>query len=352
MAEEEQQAERQEQATAKRREDFRKRGQVAQSKEVHTAALLTASLILWFFYAPHFWRNLESLSRNFFSLEYLDFSAPAVYVLLKTVLFGLLKILSPVLAIVFVVGFLSSAMQVGFLVSWEPMKPDLGKFNPIKGAAKFVSKRSMVELAKSLAKVLLVGAVAYKTINNELDFSVLLIDQEVAETLSFLGDLSFKVLFKATGIITILALLDYGYTRWELEQKMKMTKQEQKEEFKETEGDPHLKSKIRAIQQEMASKRMMADVPKADVIITNPTHLSIAIRYDGLTMNAPEILAKGGDQVALKIREIAKDHRIPIVENKPVARALYEFKIGATIPEELFKSVAEILAYVYELKKK
>ncbi|RME33793.1 MAG: flagellar type III secretion system protein FlhB, partial [Deltaproteobacteria bacterium] len=174
----------------------------------------------------------------------------------------------------------------------------------------------------------------------------------LSQTMSFLGKIAGIVLFKSCGVLVVLALFDYLFVRWDMEQRMKMTKQEIKEEFKETEGDPHLKARIRSIQQQVARKRMMAEVPKADVVVTNPTHLSVALKYDRATMDAPQIVAKGADHLALKIREIAREHNVVMVENVPVARALYKLDVGDTIPEEMFGAVAEILAYVYNLKKK
>jgi flagellar biosynthetic protein FlhB len=160
------------------------------------------------------------------------------------------------------------------------------------------------------------------------------------------------ILAKICGLLILLAFIDFLYVRWEMEQKLKMTKQEQKEEFKESEGDPHIKAQIRALQQRMARKRMMAEVPKADAVITNPTHLAVAIRYDQATMAAPIVVAKGADYVAMRIREIARENNIPLIENPPVARLLHKIDLGAPIPEEMFKAVAEILAHIYSLKGK
>ncbi len=262
------------------------------------------------------------------------------------------KLLWPVFLLTLVVGFCASFFQVGPLLSAKVFQPDLNKFNPIKGMAKFVSKRSAVELVKSLAKVALIGLVAYKTVSNEFEETLTLALLDLHQVLMFLGQVAFLVLAKTCGIIIVLAIIDFAFSRYEMEQKMKMTKQEVKEEFKETEGDPHIKARVRSLQQQMARKRMMAEVPKADVIITNPTHLSIALAYVRSEMDAPEIVAKGADHLAFRIREIAREHEVPIIENKPVARALYKQEVGTQIPEEMFTAVAEILAYVYRLKKR
>ena len=345
--------ERTEDATGKRRDDFRKKGQVAQSKEVTTAALMTMSLLLWVFYARFFWTDLHQLLVN--SLQRVaTFQATPLSVLNllleMTMLFG--RLLWPVFALTLVVGFLSSFLQVGPLFTLKPFEPELSKFNPIKGMAKFVSKRSAVELVKSLAKVSLIGFVAYKTVSNEFATALTLVRLDLNQTLIFLAQTAYLVMAKTCGIMIVLAILDFAFSRYEMEQKMKMTKQEQKEEFKETEGDPQVKGRIRSMQQQMARKRMMAEVPKADVIITNPTHFSVAICYDRSAMDAPRIVAKGADHLAFRIREIAREHEVPIVENKPVARALYKMEVGEEIPEDMFKAVAEVLAYVYSLKKR
>ncbi len=352
MAEESGQ-ERTEEATAKRRKDFREKGQVSQSKEVATAALLTMSLLLWTFYAPSFWYSMEDVFARLLRLMAEFEATPLAVVNLAWSLGGVaIKLLWPVFLLTLVVGFLSSFLQVGPLFSTKVFMPELSKFDPIKGMAKFVSKRSAVELVKSTAKIALIAFVAYKTVANEFEAALTLPLLELSQTLIFLGNTAYLVLAKTCGIMIALAAIDFAFSHYEMEQKMKMTKQEIKEEFKETEGDPQLKARVRSVQQEMARKRMMSEVPKADVIITNPTHLSIAISYQRAEMDAPKIVAKGADHLAFRIREIAKEHKIPIMENKPVARALYKQEVGDEIPEEMFTAVAEILAYVYGLKKR
>lgn len=351
MSEEQQQQEKTEQPTVKRREDFRKKGQVAQSKEIHTAALLTVSLILWYFYAPRLWASLNRTAEHiFYSSGTWRATNLSIMDLFVYCSIEFMKMILPVLAVVLVVGALSSIAQIGFLLTGEPLKFDLKKLDPIKGAKKFVSKKTFVEFAKSILKVVIVGYVAFKTVKAEFSQGLLLVDAPAETSMAFLGSVAFWVMLKTCGIMAVLSLLDYAFVRYELEQKMKMTKQEQKEEHKESEGDPTLKSRIRQTQQEMARRRMMDDVPKADVIITNPTHLAIALKYDPTKMAAPEIVAKGAENVAFKIREIAKEKGIPIIENKPLARALFKVKIGKAVPEELFKAVADVLVYVGELQ--
>ena len=266
---------------------------------------------------------------------------------------SLAMILIPLFLVALVVGFFSTFFQIGWLFTTQPLIPDLSKLDPIKGMGRFVSKRAFVEVIKSLLKVGLIGWIAYKTVKGEFDKALVLTEIPVSGTLLYLAQTAGLVMAKVAAIMIVLALLDYGFVRWEMEEKMKMTKQEQKEEMKETEGDPHIKSKIRSIQQQMARRRMMAAVPEADVVITNPTHIAVAIQYETGKMEAPIVLAKGQELVAEKIRELAREHDVPLVENPPVARLLHsKVEVGHAIPEELFKAVAEILAYVYSLKGK
>ena len=339
--------------SAKRRDDFRKKGQVAQSKEVQTASLFTVLLLFWLFYLPTFWSKFTSLTFSLWKSVGEYTITPASTITLATFLLkecGML--LAPLFLLVLIIGFFSSVFQFGWLLTAKPLIPDFSKLDPIKGFGRFFSKKSLIEVVKSVLKVVLVGWIAYSTVFDNFNEALILADTSIGTTISFLGKTAALILAKVCAILVLIAFLDFLFVRWELEEKMKMTKQELKEEFKESEGDPHIKSQIRAIQQEMARKRMMAEVPDADVIVTNPTHLSVAIKYNSSEMESPMIIAKGADIIALKIREIARDHEIPIIENPPVARLLHQLDIGENIPEDLFKVVAEILAHVYSLKGK
>lgn len=343
--------ERTEAPTAKRRQDFREKGQVAQSKEVHTAALFTFCLALWLFYMPSFFLRMNDLIAYIWrSSGTFEITPPAMVALSAFILKHVALLLAPLFVLVVIVGFFSSVFQFGWLLTGKPLVPDISKFDPIKGFGRIFSKRSLVEVAKSLAKISLIAWLAYSTVINHIEEALILIDTQPITALVYIGKMAALILAKVCGLLIFLAFLDFLYTRYEMEEKMKMTKQEVKEEHKETEGDPYIKSQIRSIQQEMARKRMMAEVPKADVVITNPTHIAVAVKYDSGEMDAPVVIAKGQELVALKIREIARDHNVPIVENPPVARLLHKIDLGATIPESLFKAVAEILAHVYSLK--
>jgi flagellar biosynthetic protein FlhB len=345
--------ERTEAPSNKRREDFRNKGQVAQSREVQTASLFTIVLLFWLFYLPTLWNGLTTLIFSIWQAvgQYEVTGATALslaaFILRET---GLL--LLPLFLLVLLVGFFSSFFQFGWILSAKPLIPDFNKLNPITGMARFFSKKSIIEVVKSMLKVALVGWIGYSTVFDNFAEALILIDTSVPSTVAFLGKISALIFAKICAVLLLIAFLDFLFVKWEMEEKMKMTKQELKEEYKESEGDPHIKAQIRSIQQEMARKRMMAEVPKADVVVTNPTHISVAIRYDADEMDAPVVIGKGSDLIALKIREIAREHDIPIIENPPVARLLHKLELGEHIPEDLFKAVAEILAHVYSLKDK
>ncbi|MFH1488713.1 MAG: EscU/YscU/HrcU family type III secretion system export apparatus switch protein, partial [Pseudomonadota bacterium] len=243
-------------------------------------------------------------------------------------------------------------LQTGFIWSVEPLAPKASKIDPIQGAKRTFSKRSLVELVKSIAKIVIVGWAAVSTLKNDFSQLIPLIYQEDIQILSFLGRISFNVAVRCCWVIAIMAILDYLYQKWEYEQKLKMSKQEVKDEYKQTEGDPMIKSRIRSIQREMARRRMMEEVPKADVVITNPVHLAIAIRYEPGRMTAPVIVAKGAERIAQRIKALAKENNVPIVEDRPLAQNLYKMELGGEIPSHFYQAIAEILAYVYGLKRK
>ena len=352
MAEESQSGgEKTEEASAKRREDFRKKGQVAQSREAQTAALFSFMLLFWVFYAPWFWDKLTLMLTKIWADCAYDITPLSLMNMVSFTFTNMAILLIPMFLVSLFAGFVSTYIQIGWLFTGKPLMPDFNKLDPIKGAARFVSKRSFIEFLKSILKVILIAWAAYLTIKGQFDDALVLIDMPIIKFVIFLGETIILIMMKVSAIMIVLAVLDFLFVRWEMEEKMKMTKQEQKEEHKDTEGDPHIKSKIRAIQQQMAQKRMMASVPDADVIITNPTRIAVAVKYDGDNMEAPVVIAKGQNIIAAKIREIAKENNIPLVENPPVARLLHaKVETGDPIPEEMFKAVAEILAFIYSLK--
>ena len=342
-----------ERATPKKREEARKKGQVAKSREVVTTVVFVGALLTLYFYSPRFLDQLLNMMRGFLSQATTLQVTPANFNLLsQQVLHQLLLLTAPILIATMVTALLGNVMQVGFLLTGEPLTPKLDKLDPLKGLSKMVSKQSLMELAKSMAKILIVGYIAYLVVRKEFFVSLpTLGDQEVGGILFYVSRVSFTILIRVLGFMVILSILDYAFQRWQYEEQLKMTKQEVKDEYKQREGDPQIKARVKRVQRELARKRMLADVPHADVIITNPTHLAVALKYDSNRGPAPVVVAKGADFLAEKIRGIARSHGVPLVEDKPLARALYKtVKLGAPIPENLFRAVAEILAYVYSLK--
>lgn len=342
-----------EEATPQRREDFRKRGQVAQTKEL-SSFLTLAGACLCFWMLSGFW--LEQVT-ELIGVIFGDYISSNIRMEdnRTAVMFAIKKafyILAPIFLMAFILSAASSLVQVGILYNEEALKPDLKKINPMSGLKRLFSMKSLVEGIKAVFKVTLVASIVALIVKEEIVQVPLLIEMTVEQLFEYFGDISIKLIGAVAIFMAVLAGFDYGFQRYDLEKQMKMSKQEVKEEHKNREGDPLIKQRIRRTQREMANKRMMADVPKADVIITNPTHISVAVKYEQGWM-APMVVAMGADNVAQKIREIAKENKIPIVENKPLARTMFKtLKVGAVVPRELFQAVAEVLAYVYKLKNK
>ena len=253
---------------------------------------------------------------------------------------------------VFVAGFAGHVAQSGFMLTSKPLVPDMTKFNPVTGMKKMVSLKSLVEVIKAIFKMMFIGTIAYIVVKNEMDGFPALMQMDVINILTFIGTLAFKICFYACLAMIILATLDFAYQRWQHEKSLMMTKQEVRDESKQSEGDPKVKSKIRQIQLETARRRMMEQVPEADVIVTNPTHLAIALKYNSDNMVAPKVIAKGAGFIAERIKAIAERQGIPVLEHKSLARTLFKsVELGEFIPVNLYRAVAEILAYVYNLKK-
>ncbi|MBP1711816.1 MAG: Flagellar biosynthetic protein FlhB [Deltaproteobacteria bacterium] len=347
-------AEKTEQATAKRRADARKKGQVARSREIPTVLILFMGLSVLFFWSPAMYQRSTLLMAKLLSQIGTAPLDPVSFQNLTWEIFAFLAvILAPILLGVAAAAVLSNYVQVGSLFSWEAVQPDFGKINPWKGLGRLFSRQAAAELAKSIFKLVIISWVAYATIRAEWTQIVSLWNQETVQIFQYIGKISFQIFLKTVLVMAALAGLDYAFQRWSYEKSLRMTRREVQDEFKQTEGDPLIKSRIRSIQRELARKRMMAEVPKADVIITNPTHLAVALQYRYKDMNAPKVVAKGAELVAEKIKEIAKAHGVPLVENKPLAQTLYKtVEVGQAIPSSLYQLVADILAYVYRLRGK
>lgn len=354
MAEDNKDQEKTEQATSKRKQDAREKGQVAKSRELASVAVLGACLLYFYFDASVMANRLmDMMKMSFRKSGQLTITIDTVQSLLLDHVFQIFTLLGPFLLIVLLAGFVVNILQVGFLFSSEAITPKFSKIDPIQGFQRLFSLRSLVEFFKVILKMAVVGIIAYLTIKGEIKMILPLIDLNVNDILSFIGKVSFKILYTTCWVLVILAILDYAYQRWEHERSLKMSKQEIKEENRQTDGDPLIKGRIKRLQREIARKRMMSAIPKADVVITNPTHLAVAIRYQPETMNAPCVIAKGAGFIAERIKEIARNSGVLVIENKAVAQVLYKMvAVEQTIPINLYKAIAEILAYVYSLKQK
>jgi len=344
--------ERTERATPRKREQAREKGQVARSADVSSVCVLLAGVLALYFFSHHLYRGLAAVIRSGLSFDRItEFSSAGCLQLCSTVLLRFLVMLLPVMGAVFLAALAANLIQVGFHLSGQALAPRLDKLSVSKGFGRLFSLRSLVELVKSLLKLGIVGGVAYLAVKGQSAGLLSLYDMSPNAITAFILGAALKLFLWVGLIMALVAALDYGFQRWKFEQELKMTKQEVKEEAKQAEGDPQIKARIRSIQQQAARKRMMQALPQADVVVTNPTHLAVAIKYDPLSMGAPQVVAKGAGAVAARIRQLAAGYGIPVVENKALARNLYKtVEPGREIPSELYRAVAELLAYVYRLK--
>ena len=339
-----------EEPTAKKKSDARNKGQVAKSQELNAAFILFVGFWAMKILGEHIYGEIAGYTAYIFGHLNTSVDTETVMRIFLSIVMILMKTAFPIMVAIMLVGLAINLVQVGWNFTTEPLGFDLNKLNPISGFGRILSKRSLVELLKSLFKILIIGLFLYENLKDEILHMPKLIYLDLSASMGQIADIIFMMAFKICAIFFALAILDYMYQKWDHNEQLKMTKQEVKEEFKQMEGDPQIKGKIKQKQREMAMSRMMREVPNADVIVTNPTHFAVALRYaDG--MRAPEVIAKGQDFVALKIKDVAREAGVVIVENKPLARALYAtVEIGETVPPELYKAVAEVLAYVYHLK--
>jgi len=344
--------ERTEQPTGKKLSKAREEGQVAKSQEISTAFILFGALGVFLFAGPWmFWVLSDFMHGIFQNLGTLHVEGISARAFLFEVLQQVGLILMPLLLVLLILGIAANLLQVGVLFTSKPFVPKLSKFNPITGMKKFVSLKALVELLKSLFKVVFIGGISWLVLRGELDAIPSLMEMSVGQILTYMGTVSLKMFFYVGLGMIVLAAIDFTYQRWQHTKDLMMSKQEVKDEAKQTEGDPQIKGKIRQAQREMAMRRMMESVPDADVVITNPTTLAIAVKYDAKQMFAPQVVAKGAKLMAERIKDIARDNDVPIVENKPLAQTLFKsMEVGDLVPPNLYKAVAEVLAYVYKLK--
>ena len=343
-----------EDATGKRLEEMRDKGQVAKSSEVSSLLAVFVGTFGLYIYQTYLADKLKGLAIYVFThLNQLEIN-PDIFMsyIYQGALFMVI-LLYPVIIALFVAAIVSGYGQVGFRISTKALIPKFDKLNPLTGIKKvMISKDSAVNVAKAILKLLIIILVSYYVLKDTVALAPELVNYPILEVVSFLVSSAFSFIWKISMVFLFFAVADFTYMKWKFKQDAKMTKQEVKEENKQMEGDPLIKGKIRSKQFEMARKRMMAEVPDASVVITNPTHYAVALKYEMGQKGAPVVVAKGMNEVAQRIKEIAKAHDVPIYEDRMLARALYKFcEIGEEIPPDLFKAVAQILAYIYGLRK-
>jgi flagellar biosynthetic protein FlhB len=343
-----------ERATPKRRAEARKRGQVARSAEVNAAAVFLGAFAFLALAGAFMHETfVDALRFNLAAAGRLELSPTSLprYLLQNLGFFG--KALGPFLLMALTVALAAEIGQVGFSLTPESLAPQWNRLNVLAGLRNLCSVRALVDLARAALKLGLIGVVAYRTVAGEFALLPLLADMDLAASAAWAARVVLRLGWHVGLAYLVLAALDYGYQRWSYEKSLRMTKEEVKEEAKQAEGDPQIRGRIKGKMRELALRRMMAAVPKADVVIVNPIHFAVAIRYDEATMRAPLVVAKGRRLLAERIVELAREHRVPVVENPPLARTLYKLvEVGREIPAALYRAVAEMLAYVYLVERR
>lgn len=350
-------ADKTEEATPKKLTDARKEGQVARSQELSTAVMLLAFFVtvkvFVGFIGESFLGGFKDVYQSIDVYTSDEFGPATATAFIQDGLLDVMWICLPVFAVAVVAAFVVTVAQVKWKVTAKPLKPKFSKFSPINGFKRMFSKDKLFELIKDVVKIALIFYVAYSDLKDAADSVVILYDLSLYQAVLFIGDFVIGLGIKLSAIYLIVGAADYIYQKLKFKRDMRMSKQEVKDEYKQQEGDPKVKGKIRQKMQEASRRRMMQDLPTADVVITNPTHYAVAIKYDPEVAEAPIVLAKGSDYLAAKIKEVAKENHIEIVENKPLARMLYaNVDIGQTVPPELYQAVAEVLAFVYKVQGK
>lgn len=343
-----------EQPTGRKIKETRKKGQVVKSPDLNAAIILLICAMLMTIAGEYSFKEIYRFMYKCFS-DYVNYaiSLDNIRNLILFYIFEFIKIVGITFAVVMVIGIVANLIQSGFVFSTDPLKPNLKKLNPIEGFKNIFSKRSLFNLLKTLLKFVFIGFVAYTFIRDNIDKILIASAVGVYELFPFVKDVLFQLIIRVLAVMMILGIVDYIYQRYDYKKRLRMTKQEVKEEWKQSEGDPQIRSARRQKQRQLSMNRMMAAVADATVVITNPTHLAIAIRYDTKLDEVPVVVAKGADYVAGKIRERAKEHNVPIIENKPLAQVLYkQVEINEEVPPALYQAVAEILAVVISLNKK
>ncbi|MCU0640475.1 MAG: flagellar biosynthesis protein FlhB [Candidatus Margulisbacteria bacterium] len=343
-----------EEPTPHRLREAREKGQVAKSKEVTTAVLLLLSYFLFRYLGEYMWRNLAEMAYAIFQLvpEARNFSLGFVAYLLILGLRAMALVLLPIFGVTFLAALIAEAAQTGLVMALDPLTPKLERINPLEGLKRMFSLQGFVELIKSILKIIIVFYIAWFAAKDDLPFIIVLIESHPWQALVLGGDIAYRIAMRVGMFYIVIAILDYLYRRWEYMRNLKMSRQEVKEEYKRLEGDPMVKQRMRDLQRAVAQQRMMSSVPQADVVVTNPTHLAVALKYEQLKMKAPVVLAKGERKQAEEIKRLAEKWEITIVQNETLARSIYRTtKVGQEIPAEFYQAVAEVLAYVFKIRK-
>jgi flagellar biosynthetic protein FlhB len=339
-------------ATPKRKRDARKKGQVLKSQELTSALILLGLIGILKFWLPKMLDKMGRLISYAYAFSH-EWDIRTVAALMTEVSLQTFYILAPLFLTAFLIALAVNYFQVGFLLTFEPIKPKLSRLSPIEGAKRMFGVKALVQLIKALLKVVIIGYFLYAVIRDNFETFGVLQQINVKQATMLLGEILFEMAWKVAVAFTLVAVLDFLYQWWDYTKNLKMSHEEVKEEFKQTEGDPLVKAEIKKKQRSLAVRRMMEDLKQADVVITNPTHLAVAIKYDPEKYEAPYVLAKGQGQVAQRIKEIAREHDILIMENKPLAQALYaQVELGEVVPRDLYKAVAEVLAFVYKFSRR
>ncbi len=354
MADDSDSGEKTEQPSQYKLDETRRKGEVASSKELNSVLILAGVFFTLTLSSVYIYECITNYIEWLYSIEMTKaYTEEAAREILKKTIWVCIKCVAPVFSASFCLGILTQLMQIGFIFAPNVLELKFDRVNPLAGFKRLFSKKAIVEVIKGIFKFVLVVSITYWVVEDNLSSFTGFLHSDVAESLTFGKVIALKLAMSILLGLLILALSDFAWEKYSHKQKLMMTKQQVKEESKDKDGNPEVKQKIKSLQREMSQNRMMSDIPKADVIVTNPTHISVALKYDPTTMIAPQVIAKGQDFVAMKIRELAKENDIPIVENIPLARAMYKtVKVGEGAPRSLYKAIAEILAYVYKQKRR
>jgi flagellar biosynthetic protein FlhB len=344
-----------ERATPKRRQEARQRGQVPKSQELSSAIIFLSIVLVLHGLFNYLYGGLQGGSAAYFSriAQHGDFTNTSIWRLFWQAGAPIAVVVGIVFVVAMSAAMFSGVVQHGFLFTFKPLVPNFGKLNPISGFKSIFSKRLLINLGKQILKLAAVSIIIYSVIFTRLDFFIIVGQATPADIVLMTMNLIYEVAWKFGLLLLVVGILDYVYERWQNEENLKMSKQEVKDEYRQSEGNPEAKAALKRRQREFARRRMMNAVPRATVVVTNPTHFAVALEWDEVEMEAPVVTAKGADLLAKRIRDIAREHGVPIMENPPLARTLYErVELDQAIPPNLYAAVAQVIAFVYKLKRK